>query len=77
MSAPALYEGVDVVAVEQVRNGPAIQVVFAHALFDHAVHQGDGAGLLGVHQHLDAHVLVVARVVALVELAAAAEFGAG
>src|SRR5215472_14197798 len=62
--------------IEPGRIGPAVLVVVGHAVLgqpDHAVERARGAR---VPHRLDADVLVVAGVVALVELVAGTELGA-
>src|SRR3954451_6679333 len=74
-SAVAGEEG-DVVVADEVGDGPAVQVVLGQAGLGEALH-GVGLALrLGGEQQLGADVLVVAGVVALVQLVPSAELGA-
>src|SRR5690606_1430774 len=66
----------DVVVVDQVRCRPAVEVVFGHALLGEASHGIGLPRLLHGEELFQAHALVVARVVALVEFVAPAEFAA-
>src|SRR6185437_7152387 len=68
-------QGAHVVGVDQVGDGPAIEVVFVHALLGEALVAVGLAAARGGEQDLHADVLAVAAVVALVELVAAAELG--
>src|SRR5580658_6959309 len=61
---------------EQVRHGPAIQVILAKALVGERLVAFELAGGRLAEKELDASVLMIARVVALVELMPAAELGA-
>src|SRR5580658_11246334 len=61
--------------VEPGRIGPAVLVVVGHAVLGEADHAVEGARRARVPHRLDADVLVVAGVVALVELVARAELG--
>src|SRR5690242_11246720 len=56
--------------------GPALEIIVAHALLDELGAAFHDAALLGEAQHVEPHLLVVARIVALVNLMTAAEFGA-
>ena len=63
----ALEEKADVVVADQVRDGPAVQIVFGQALVREALHVVRGALSLRGEEDLGLHVLVVAGVVPLVE----------
>src|SRR5581483_139083 len=59
--------------IEQVRHGPAVEVVFGHALLGEALEAGGVAGGVGAEQGGTAELLRRAAIVDLVELVAAAE----
>src|ERR687886_959820 len=69
-------EEADVGVVDHVGHRPAVEVVLRHALLGEALERVGLAVGHRVEQDLEADVLVVARVVALVELVAAAELRA-
>src|SRR5205085_11763922 len=73
---PGPRQGADVVGVDEVGHGPAVEVVFVHALLGEALVAVSLTAGGGGEQDLHADVLVVAAVVALVELVAAAELAA-
>ena len=62
--------------VDEVGDGPAVQVVFGHALLGEAGHGIGQAGLLRGEQEFRPDVFMVSGVVALVEFVPAAELGA-
>src|ERR671936_336520 len=63
----------DVVWVDQVGDGPAVEVVLGQALLGKALVLGELPAHLRGEKQLGAHVLVVAGVVALVQLVPGAE----
>src|SRR5215469_6438232 len=64
---------VDVIGIEEIGNGPAVEVVLGETLIGQvAIGVGEASGLLGF-QYLSTDGLVVSTVIALVELVAAAE----
>src|SRR5580704_13146395 len=65
-----------VVWIEPRRIGPAVFVVFGHALIGERRHLLHDAGASRAPQRLDTDIFVVTGVVALVEFVAAAEFRA-
>src|SRR5438477_5060131 len=65
-----------IVRIEPSRIGPAVFVVFGHALVGERRHLLERAGRARIPQRLDADILVVAGVIALVKLMTSAEFGA-
>ena len=71
-----LHHHADVVRIDQIRHRPAVQIVFGHALLGEAFVFGRLAHHVGHHQSFKADALVIAEVIALVELVPAAELGA-
>src|SRR5438552_15170159 len=61
------HHDVDIVRIDQIRHGPAIQIVFSHALFGEALVLGGLAQMLRHHQGFKAHALVAPEVVTLIE----------
>src|SRR6266550_3204637 len=66
----------DIVRVDEIRYRPAVQVVLGHALLGESLVLRACPRELGDHQRLEADALVIAEVVAFVQLVAAAELGA-
>src|SRR5215813_9721505 len=70
-----LEKDIDVVRVDQVGDGPALQVVLRHALFGEAFEALRLARRHRSLERLDADLVVAAGVVALVEFVPPAELG--
>jgi hypothetical protein len=71
-----LADHVDVVRIDEIGNGPAIEVVLVETLFrEVTIGFGQARGVLG-REYLGADGLVIASIVALIEFVAAAELGA-
>src|SRR5262245_38690609 len=75
-SGTLLEEQVDVVGGDQIGRHPAVEVVLCHAALGEAAELSRGAALLRHRQRDDADDLGAARIVALIELVAAAELRA-
>src|SRR5260370_15085257 len=59
--------------MDRVRSRPAIEVIFGHTLFGKAFVFGRLSEHIRYHQDLEANALVIAKVIALIELMPAAK----
>src|SRR5262249_26274020 len=66
----------DVVGIEPGRIGPAVFVIFGHTLVGERQHLIERARGARIPQSLDTNILVIAGIVALIELVPPAEFSA-
>src|SRR5215510_1084949 len=70
-----LEKDIDVVRVDQVGHGPALQVILRHALFGEAFEALSLTRRHGSLERLDANLIVAPSIVALVEFVSTAELG--
>src|SRR5580704_9929963 len=74
--AAVLHYNTNIVGIDQIGHGPAIQVILGHALLGETLVLGGLSQLIGHHQGFKANAFVVAEVVALVKLVPAAKLSA-
>src|SRR5688572_2272795 len=73
---PFRHQRAHVAGIDHVLCNPAVEVVFGHALLREPLVTGRRTGHVGDQQRLETDALVVAEVVALIQLVAAAELAA-
>src|SRR5580704_11692667 len=66
-----LHYNIDVVRIDQIGYGPAVEIVFRHALLSETLVLGGLPEHIRCHQDLEANALVIAKVIPLIEFMSA------
>src|ERR1700730_2854330 len=71
-----LHYNIDVVRIDQIGYGPAVEIVFRHALLSKTLVFGGLPEHVGCHQDFETNALVIAKVITLIEFMPTAELAA-